>query len=620
MAKSFKINTNWIALVLLSIAYIFSAVRVYIIHQRVDTGEPEKIVEAGGKKFIRVTHWQLEPGFREGLQAAMDIYNQLPHVQDANVEVIQLAVTERVYNQFMNVHLISGTAPDIAAKGMTSLITGTSVAKFYMPLGELINEPNPYNAPEYLPDRIDPELADYLGSAPWRETFVDGMEGGWDDTMQEYYAVPIASWGPQRFYYNTRLLKKVKAFALEAYRRETRPTWMQQVWLRKEDGQPLGYLKPDPEVAEWLANDTLPQSLGHLFLYCRAVQAYAEANNLPDLVPIAGSSYSANNPAERYPVPFQAELLQESGIDLDGSFGVDQLESIAGFQTGKWSFESPPIKAYWELTKEFTKFFPAGFLGLDREQANRRFVLGNAAIITSGGWDAGSIFRGARQHSDPEDRFAVRVGAPPMPAPGERWYTYYAGRSSEANSNVGVPLAVNKATPHPDWALDFLKFVTSFTINEAFTNEAGWLPGIVGTEPVEEMRAFKPISEGWPSGMALNFSQGRLKTIYGGQRLRFWSNDATYEEFSETVAETIADPRLGGDRFWARIYEDLRNQDRARERALTVEEIRQFEMDDPGAAKRYRMTLNESAKFNAGIKPLVLWENLFPEEPYPDFN
>ena len=89
----------------------------------------------------------------------------------------QNAISERVYAQFMNVHLISGTAPDIAVKRETDLIKGNALAKFFSPLGNYVEEPNRYNQPEYQADDISMELSQYLADTMWRDTFFDGLQG-----------------------------------------------------------------------------------------------------------------------------------------------------------------------------------------------------------------------------------------------------------------------------------------------------------------------------------------------------------------------------------------------------------------------------------------------------------
>src|SRR5690606_10709047 len=183
-----------------------SSVRFYHISQGLAADASK---DQSGKKIIRVTHWQLEPGYRQGLQWAIDEYNKLPHVKAAKVEVVQAPIPQRIYNQFMNVHLISGTAPDISAKGFTRLIQGNALARFYAPLGDYVEEPNPYNTQEYQIPGLPDELSNYLKNARWMDTFFDGMQGGYDNGLNDYYAISVSTTGGVRLFYNMDILASV---------------------------------------------------------------------------------------------------------------------------------------------------------------------------------------------------------------------------------------------------------------------------------------------------------------------------------------------------------------------------------------------------------------------------
>jgi ABC-type glycerol-3-phosphate transport system substrate-binding protein len=61
---------------------------------------------------IRIAHWQLEAGAREGLAEAAAEYEKLhPHVR-----IIQEAIPESTYGQWMSTQLMGGTAPDIVRR------------------------------------------------------------------------------------------------------------------------------------------------------------------------------------------------------------------------------------------------------------------------------------------------------------------------------------------------------------------------------------------------------------------------------------------------------------------------------------------------------------------------
>ena len=154
-----KLPINQIGLVLLVIVFGMSVFQV--LSNSYNAGEFESNDETG-LRIIRIAHWQLEPGYRQAMDMILEQYNALPKVKAAKVRVIQMPVTEKVYAQWLNVHLMSGTAPDICEKGMAKMTAGNYVARYFQPLGEYASKPNPYNAREYLPEGLPEELVDIL--------------------------------------------------------------------------------------------------------------------------------------------------------------------------------------------------------------------------------------------------------------------------------------------------------------------------------------------------------------------------------------------------------------------------------------------------------------------------
>ncbi len=611
-----KFNINYIALLILVVAYVFAAGRFFYV-----AGYFGKEKEhASDEKVVRVTHWQLEPGYRDALDWAIEKYNELPHVKAANVRVEQAAITEKVYNQFMNVHLISGTAPDIAAKGKTQLIKGNAVARYYAPLGVYINDPNPYNTAEYLDPDLDPELAEYLGKASWKDTFTDGMLGGFDEELDDYYAIPISTWGSMRMFYNAKLLDKIKTFIEEAMEKQPQPAWLQACWIKKDaDGQTTGYLPNNQRLHDWLKTDEPPETMGQLILYCEATLAYAEAENRPYLVPVSASNYTISNLAQTYEASFMTEFTEKGEVEI-GS-GVDSFETYAAWGAGIWSFDSPAIDAYYQFAQLVNRYFPQGYLGLDREQAQRRFILGNAAMISSGGWDAAGIFAGATNRDDPEDSFDVIVRPVPMPAADERWAEYLKYPKSEADFKAGVPMAVNKQSPNLDWSLDFLRFITSQPINEGLNQRAAWLSSIVGGENVDDMKPFTPEPEGFPPGDALSVrgAIAKIDTYFISQSNLVTSGDISLDTFKERMQTYLSSPRLGVDNYWFRKRQEEEDKSVARDRSISVEGYQVLMDDDPNAAIRLRALFYNSLILDEAINIQKLWEEYHPGKPFPQF-
>lgn len=94
------LNVNMLGVALMAGAMVLSLVRVMTIQK--ELFDPNKTI-------IHISHWQLELGYRQALQAVIDEYEKL----QPGVEVVQMPVTERIYGQWLNTHLISGTALDI---------------------------------------------------------------------------------------------------------------------------------------------------------------------------------------------------------------------------------------------------------------------------------------------------------------------------------------------------------------------------------------------------------------------------------------------------------------------------------------------------------------------------
>ncbi len=605
-----RINQGMVGATLLLVGFVASLVHVL---------RPVAVDESGDKiaeeDIVHVLHWQLEPGFREAMDAAIEAYNSLPHVREQGYRVKQMAVTERVYKQFLNVHLISGTAPDIAQKGMATLTTQT--AQFFEPLSEYIEEPNPYNAPALLPPGLDPELVKLLSEGPWRETFTDGMDGGLDQLLNSHYAVPVSGVGAMRLFYNKGIFSKAKRLVSEGLSKSPMPEWLARMELRTVKGKQAGYVTFDAALREWAANDEPPETFGRLLLVCEGIRELAKRENKPLLVPIAASNYSKDTFIDRYLNSFTHAYSAELDHDLDSE--ITFPETIAKWKTGAWDFYDDRMQAYYESMRVLATYFTTGFLGLDREQANRRFVLGNAGMLASGGWDAESIFRGARQKLDPSERFEVGIVRLPSPGPGERWYEFAPYQENEAQSALAVPLAIYKLSRNKERAIDFLRFLTSVKINEKFNREAGWIPAVLGAEPAEQMKPFQSAFDGVKSGSALNFGLGTYNTIYKGQLYLYISDDSSYEDLINTTVHAMNDERIGIYREWIQSDERTHQLYRGLERNLSVDTFSRLREENPVPSRRYLSVLERSAIGLNNNKDRRLWHKHFPNQPFPHY-
>jgi len=160
---------NWIGFAILGGALAWAVVVVVV-----RTFGPESDLSlTQDKKIIRLVHWQLEGGYVKGMNEAMREYEKL----HPDVSVQQIDIHERAYNQWVQTQLIGRTAPDLIELRFGPDLANR-VVRYFVPITDIVDRPNPYN-----------EGTDLEG-LPWRETYMDGMMGGYFGELQDYYGVP----------------------------------------------------------------------------------------------------------------------------------------------------------------------------------------------------------------------------------------------------------------------------------------------------------------------------------------------------------------------------------------------------------------------------------------------
>lgn len=605
-----KLPLNYLGIVLLLIVFGLSLAQV--LSNSFNAGEFNKFSGEDGVKIIRVAHWQLEPGYRQAMDKMIEAYNALPHVKEANVRVVQVPVTEKVYGQWLNVHLMSGTAPDICEKGFAKMASGDYIARYFEPLGEYVSEPNPYNAPKYLPKNMPAELVEILSTKPWRETFNDGMRGGWDDKLQNHYGVPSSFFGAVRLYYNVTLINEAKQLIREELKKDQFDSWM----AKRIDG---GFLKVDDDLIKWASTNEPPDTLGRLLLSCSAIRHIARLKNQNKLVPIAGSSYSQNMFADAYKIPFTSPYSDD--LDLDVNSTVTPLETYVGWERGIWGFDQDRIRAYYSCIEEVCKEFPPGFLALGRDQAINRFVLGQAAMVASGAWDANGIIKGATGHSRKDENFDVGIMPFPLPAKGEKWGEFVTYPGNEAQATAGAPYSISQRSPNVQWAVDFLRYMSSFSVNQQFNRDAGWIPVIMGSSPTDLMKPFSPNPYGLSKSAGMNFFPGstNIRTIYEGQLWLYMSGDTDYDTFAERMVEGLENQQNGIRRLWYSEWENLRNNHRNNERMIATQKIREMFQDDKSASDKYVRGVFKVVSANNGNDTRANWARIHPDKEFPEY-
>jgi raffinose/stachyose/melibiose transport system substrate-binding protein len=308
---------------ILATAFLLCTIRVIYLDRQISapTGE-----------VIRIAHWQLEAGYRGSVDQAIKRYEAL----NPGVKVIQLGITEKVYGQWLNTHLLAGTAPDIFELGKSKVLSNdTYLPRFLLPLSDAAAKPNPHNKGTAAQD------------LRWRDTFRDGMRSGLHAVTQEYYSAPTALF-TARIFINTDILK-----------------------------QATGSTEP-------------PKTLAQLIDAAEKMRALKTSEGQP-VLPIAGGAECATLFIGGYLVPFTANYESLLDLDLDGI--VTPREAFTGWATGKISFDTPGLADYYHSLRAITTYFAPGFMAMGRDQALFLFVQGRAGMIAAGSYESAGLTR-----------------------------------------------------------------------------------------------------------------------------------------------------------------------------------------------------------------------------------
>jgi len=521
------LHINMLGVLLVLFAFAVSMKRVFSIRSELEGSD--------GTTILRISHWQLELGYRDALQKVIDLYQQEQAKKGKKVRILQMPVTERVYGPWLNTNLISGEAPDVVLMGMSSMINSEQyLARYFRPLTELIDQPNPYNA------------GTELESVPWRETFFDGMRASYNVKLQDYFMVPTATYNA-RLFYNKKLFKEVTG------------------------------------------SEAPPKTFGQMMDICRQINEYAQKNHR-QIIPIAGSKYIYQTFVGRYAVSFTANM--EKDLDTDFNGWVSRQEVYSGLINGKFSMDMPNVKAFYAFLRELSEQFGPGFIGKDRQTAAFEFVQQRAGMICTGSWYAQSLFAQAE-----ESGFDVGIFDFPLPAKDEKYGEFIVGKAQEADTGAAGAFGLYKYSRHPDEALDFLQFLSSKRINQMHMELANWVPVVRGTEPKGKMSVFTPDPIGFTTGISPSYGDD-AESKYNGALQSFLQGDMPFDKLAGVVDDAMRDPLTGGDYAWYREYSEQIKQVRVQERSLASHVIRDMILGAPDAPEKHRQIMLQQIKTN----------------------
>ena len=318
-AKSRKFN---VAIVVLLGAYAVAALMVLT--------RPGAALSGDERAVVRIAHWQIEAGPREGIDAMIKRYLELnPHVR-----VEQVAVPGRIYKQWLRTQLIGGTAPDIIEFGR--LFNADDIPpRFFEQISELVEKPNPYNK------------GTPLEGVRWRDTFKDGLDtpDTYIENLSNFYGVTLCTLST-RLFYNADLMEEISGSS-EA------PSSFAELRAFSE------------KLAQHNAGAKHPISM-------YAGSKFNGRILMGGMLSRAGVGLGISN-----------DRLREQGQQVRDA-SVDYLR-------GNWDHRTPELLTGLKLMQEVARNLRPGFQQLERDAAMQEFMRGQAPMIITGTWDATSL-------------------------------------------------------------------------------------------------------------------------------------------------------------------------------------------------------------------------------------
>ncbi len=425
----------------------------------------------GDKTVIRFAHWQLEGDTVRAVDWAIGEYEKI----NPDVRVLQIPIPERAYQQWLRVRLIGRTAPDLIEMNMVRW--QNIIVKYFSPVSEYIDQPNPYNAGEFAQKRdenlVYPDEMPELAGMAWRKTYIDNMKGSWVNDLQDYYGMPMSVF-TIRIFANADIISEATGMSLPE--------------LRRLVGVPTDAEKAAAEADGQHGQEEF--TLSDFFGICESVKELARKKGGPgSIVPIAGSKYIAGIFRDRYFQMALWGLRDDVDNDYDGSSTA--AERIEAVFTGQIDLtRSAEIAAAHKLLFEISEQFNPGFAQSDRDMSVFLFTQAKAAMIATGSWEAGTLY------GIVGDRFDILVFDFPLAGPDSPYAEFVSERISEAGIQAGFPMCLTKHSTQKAQAIDFMHFMTSRRINEQLNKRFKWFPAIRGAGTVPELTNFRPKIEG----------------------------------------------------------------------------------------------------------------------------
>ncbi|MBS0632717.1 MAG: extracellular solute-binding protein [Verrucomicrobia bacterium] len=277
---------------------------------------------------LRFAHWQMEPGIREALDVLARDYERL----HPDVRVEQMLIPESIYVSWATTHVAGGSAPDLVEIGRG--ILGNEYYRYFDPITDEINAPNPYNR------------GTALEHVPWRNTFVDGLANGLEPRTLEFYGASLFA-STTRLYCNEALLREITG------------------------------------------RTQLPRTLPEWMELCQQVRVFAQRTGR-EITPLIGSPHILTNEI------FNGQMQRiATAANPRGAFPAEHNDLFISYLNGGWSLDDPAVRDAAELSRLVGGQLPPGVIQLGRASTLFQFVQGHALMYLAYSQDSTGVLKQA---------------------------------------------------------------------------------------------------------------------------------------------------------------------------------------------------------------------------------
>jgi len=175
-------------------------------------------------------------------------------------------------------------------------------------------------------------------------------------------------------------------------------------------------------------------------------------------------------------------------LDTNNDDFVTSLERFEAILRGDWAADTPEMRAMWKLTRDWTAYWPEGYLGLSGEETTAMWMRGEAAFMWNGTWYYPTVL------NDPERDFDFAIARFPdcaerMAEIGKGGKTCYPGGACDLQSITQTTTRQGNV----ELCIDWLKYYLSCDGQSRVCKEHGGLPPVIKcAEGNPALRQFAP--------------------------------------------------------------------------------------------------------------------------------